>query len=38
MISGPFEITGFELSGRHDGEIAFELAIESAGALTFIAA
>lgn len=38
MISGPFEITGFELSGRHDGEIAFELAIESAGALTFISA
>ena len=37
-LAGPFQITGFELSGRHDGEVAFELALESAGALTFVAA
>lgn len=37
-VSGPFEITGFELNGRHDGEVAFELALESAGLLTFVAA
>ena len=37
-LSGAFEITSFELSGRHDGEVAFELTVESAGALTFVAA
>jgi len=37
-ISGPFEITSFELSGRHDGEVTFELTVESAGQLTFAAA
>lgn len=37
-VTGPFEITAFELSGRHDGEVAFELALESAGALAFAAA
>ena len=37
-ISGPFEITSFELSGRHDGEVTFELTAESAGALAFAAA
>ena len=37
-ISGPFEITSFELSGRHDGEVTFELTVESAGALAFAAA
>jgi TP901-1 family phage major tail protein len=34
-IAGPFQITAFELSGRHDGEVAFELTLESAGALSF---
>lgn len=37
-VEGPFQITSFELTGRHDGEIAFELALESAGELTFAAA
>lgn len=35
IVEGPFQITSFELTGRHDGEVAFELALESAGALTF---
>lgn len=34
-VSGPFEITSFELSGRHDGEVAFDLTVESAGQLFF---
>ncbi|MEM1307264.1 MAG: phage major tail protein, TP901-1 family [Pseudomonadota bacterium] len=37
-LEGPFQITAFELSGRHDGELAFEVAMESAGQLTFTAA
>ena len=37
-LTGAFEITSFELSGRHDGEVAFELTVESAGALKFVAA
>jgi TP901-1 family phage major tail protein len=37
-VEGPFQISSLELSGRHDGEVAFELALESAGALAFTAA
>jgi TP901-1 family phage major tail protein len=37
-VEGPFQITALELTGRHDGELSFELALESAGALTFSAA
>lgn len=36
-IEGPFQISSFELSGRHDGEVAFEIGLESAGELTFTA-
>ena len=36
-IEGLFQITSFELSGRHDAEVAFEIALESAGLLTFTA-
>lgn len=36
-ISGPFQIISLEFSGEHDGEITFELALESAGALSFVA-
>lgn len=36
-VTGPFQITSFELTGRHDGEIAFEISLDSAGALTFAA-
>ena len=35
VIEGPFQITALELTGRHDGEITFDLALESAGLLTF---
>ncbi|MGF9562571.1 phage major tail protein, TP901-1 family [Neorhizobium sp. JUb45] len=34
-VSGPFQITALEYAGEHDGEIRFELALESAGSLVF---
>ena len=37
-VEGLFQIAAFELTGRHDGEVAFELSLESAGELTFAAA
>jgi TP901-1 family phage major tail protein len=36
-IEGPFQISSLEFSGAHDGEVAFEIALESAGELTFAA-
>ncbi|MBN9053527.1 MAG: phage major tail protein, TP901-1 family [Rhizobiales bacterium] len=36
-IEGLFQISSFELSGRHDAEVAFEITLESAGLLTFAA-
>ena len=35
IVDGPFQITSLEVAGRHDGEVNFDLALESAGALTF---
>lgn len=37
-VQGPFQITALEYSGAHDGEVAFEIALESAGAVSFTAA
>ncbi len=37
-VEGPFQITALEYSGSHDNELTFEIALESAGALTFTAA
>ncbi len=37
VIEGAFQITSLDFSARHDGEVAFELTLESAGALTFTA-
>ena len=34
-VSGPFQASALEYSGQHNGEVMFELALESAGALTF---
>ncbi len=34
-ISGPFQMTSLEYSGEHTGEVRFEIALESAGQLTF---
>lgn len=37
-VSGPFQIVALEYAGRHDGEMTFEIALESAGALSFAGA
>ena len=34
-LEGPFQITALEYAGRHDGEVTFEMALESAGLLAF---
>ena len=34
-IAGQFQITALEYSGNYDGELTFEIALESAGALNF---
>ncbi|MDQ0324523.1 MULTISPECIES: phage major tail protein, TP901-1 family [Hyphomicrobiales] len=36
-VTGPFQVTGLEYSGEHDGEVAYDLALESAGELAFAA-
>lgn len=35
VIEGPFQIVHLEFSGRHDGELAFEVSLQSAGELAF---
>ncbi|MCB1500461.1 MAG: phage major tail protein, TP901-1 family [Bauldia sp.] len=37
-IEGPFQVTALEYAGEHDGELGYEIALESAGALAFTAA
>lgn len=37
LLQGAFQITSLDYSGQHDGELTFELALESAGALSFTA-
>ena len=32
-ISGPFQVTGLEYAGEHDGEVSYDIALESAGEL-----
>ena len=34
-VSGPFQITALDYTGSHDGEVTFELALESAGPIAF---
>ncbi|WP_319796874.1 phage major tail protein, TP901-1 family [Nitrobacter sp.] len=36
-IEGPFQIASLEFAGEHNGEVTFDVALESAGALTFTA-
>jgi len=36
-VSGPFQVSGLEYAGEHDGEVSYEIALESAGALAFAA-
>ncbi len=37
VVRGPFQITSLEYSGNHDGEATYEMAMSSAGVLTFTA-
>jgi len=37
-VEGPFQITALEYTGSHDGEVTFEVALESAGAISFAGA
>ncbi|MEM7176575.1 MAG: phage major tail protein, TP901-1 family [Pseudomonadota bacterium] len=34
-VSGPFQVTSVEYAGNYDGEASFEIAMTSAGALSF---
>jgi TP901-1 family phage major tail protein len=36
-MAGPFQVTGLEYAGEHDGEVAYEIALESAGEIAFAA-
>ena len=37
-VAGQFQLTGLDYAGSHDGEVTYEMTLESAGALTFTAA
>ncbi|MEQ8825477.1 MAG: phage major tail protein, TP901-1 family [Filomicrobium sp.] len=37
-VTGAFQITALEFSGRHDSELTFDMTLESAGELSFAAA
>lgn len=37
-VEGPFQVTSLDYRGDHAGEVTFELALESAGAVTFTGA
>jgi TP901-1 family phage major tail protein len=36
-VAGAFQITALEFAGEHDGEVTFDLSLESAGELVFTA-
>ena len=36
-VQGAFQVTSLDFAGEHDGEVTFDLALESAGELTFTA-
>jgi TP901-1 family phage major tail protein len=36
-IQGPFQVTSLDYRGEHAGEVTFDIAMESAGALSFTA-
>jgi TP901-1 family phage major tail protein len=38
VIQGPFQVSTLEYRGEHDGEVTFEMSLDSAGELTFAAA
>ncbi|MDH6230068.1 TP901-1 family phage major tail protein [Mesorhizobium soli] len=38
VVQGVFQITSLEYTGTHDGEVTFEMALESAGPISFTVA
>lgn len=36
-LTGPFQITALEYAGEHNGEVAYQIALESAGQIAFAA-
>ena len=34
-VEGPFQISSLEYAGQHDGEVSFDMSLDSAGALSF---
>jgi TP901-1 family phage major tail protein len=36
-VQGPFQIANLEFAGEHNGEVTYDLALESAGEMTFTA-
>lgn len=34
-VTAPFQVTALDYAGNHDGEVTFEIALESAGAVSF---
>jgi TP901-1 family phage major tail protein len=34
-VDGPFQITSLEFAGEHDGEVTYDMSLESAGELSF---
>ena len=37
-VSGPFQVSSLEYAGEHDGEVSYEMSLESAGQLSFAGA
>src|SRR5689334_19146842 len=37
IVKGPFQLTSLEFAGEHNGEVTYDLTLESAGELTFTA-
>ncbi|MEM0907093.1 MAG: phage major tail protein, TP901-1 family [Pseudomonadota bacterium] len=37
VVEGPFQVTALEYGGNYDGEVVYDIALESAGELTFTA-
>ena len=37
-VQGPFQVVSLAFAGEHNGEVTYDLALESAGALSFTAA
>lgn len=35
VVEGPFQIISLEYAGQHDGEVTFDIALESAGEIIF---